>query len=83
MLSPFPFQMLLDKLANATDSRKTIIRDIHLGEKKTVICRRSVFKIKLYFYKAARNSHLEQQQKYKMLMENPTKYIQTFEINYY
>lgn len=47
------------ELANAVDSRKTIIKGINLGNKTVIICRRSVFKRKLYFYTPARNSHLQ------------------------
>lgn len=57
-----PFQIILDKLASAVDSRKTIIKDIHLGKEKTVIiCRRQVFKGKLDLYTPARNTHSQNQ----------------------
>lgn len=46
MPSALSFQKVLDKLVSGVNSRKTIIKDIHLGKKKTVIICRSAFKSK-------------------------------------
>lgn len=59
-----PFQNVLDKLASDGDSRKTIIKGIHLGKKRNCYyLHKSSIQKQMYFYTSARNRHLQKQQK--------------------
>lgn len=81
MSKELPFQNALDRLASEEGSRKTIIKGIHLGKKRNChyLQKKNSIQKQMYFYTPARNSHL---QKYKILMEITTKYIQSLNIKW-